>query len=110
MKVAYLSELIRSFNGNGILVDGSPLTVKDLLLQYVGTFESDKGAELIMARKIGQKIYDCKEPYFEFEDAEWALVKQAISKPKHVALVMGSFLEFIGKVDRNEYVESRRDG
>jgi len=103
VKVVSLVELIRGFDGKGMLVDGRPFVTKDLLLQYSGTFESEKGSELILARKVGQKIYDCKLTFVELEDAEWAIIKQAVSKPKHMALVMGPFLEFIEKVDNNEF-------
>ena len=102
MKTVYLNELIRGFNGDGILVDGEPMSVKDLLLQYVGTFTSNNGAELILARRVGQKIYDAKED-IDLEETEWNIVKQAVSRPKHVALVMGAFLEFINRVDRDEF-------
>jgi hypothetical protein len=98
MKNVPLTFPIRGWDGNPIAVDGKPLTVRELCLQYVGTFESENGKDCIIARKIGQRIYDCTEDMIALEDAEFNILERSMQKPRHIAIVMGHLLEIMDDV------------
>lgn len=103
MKKVPLTKAVRGWDGRVLLVEGNPLTVKELLLQYVGTFESEVGKELILARKLGQKIYDSREDLVEIEEPEFSVIKKSTSRPRHIAIVMGFLLEVLEGVEQDQY-------
>lgn len=72
-------------NFDGSIIEG--LTLKGVLLQYLGTFSSQKGEDMIAAYTLGQRVYEPARQSLTLSDKELELVKNAISKPQHIAMV-----------------------
>jgi hypothetical protein len=82
---------IRTFDGKPIPADatGKPMVIKDVLLHYLGTFNSKNGKSMIEAYQLGVKIAGHVEPEISLENAEFNLVKEAMQNPVHGALIIG---------------------
>lgn len=79
-------------------VDGD-LTFKTVMIQCVGgLFTSTNIKDNILARKVGQKIYDSKKD-LDLEDAEFELlcksVKEVVKKSHFTAIVIGPLCEYL---------------
>ena len=88
---------IRTFDGRPLPVDvtGKPMLIKDVLLHYLGTFNSKNGKSMIEAYKLGVKISDYSESEIQLENAEFNIIKEAIQNPVHGALIIGQLQEAI---------------
>lgn len=82
---------IKTFDGKAIPgdVSGRPMTVKDAVLHYLGTFNSKNGKSMIEAYQLGVKIAGHVEPEISLENAEFNLIKEATQNPAHGALIIG---------------------
>jgi hypothetical protein len=94
MKRIRVNKVIEGFDGKPIVMGGEALVVKDMMLQYLGTFASENPQEMIVAFAIGQKVYSA-ESYVDLENAEYKIIEKAISKPQHGTVVFVPFKEAI---------------
>lgn len=70
--------------------DDKVIRVQDILVQYLGQFFQAKDPKkVILAYKVGQKIYDAKFDSLELEDAEFELIEEALKEPKHSPMILG---------------------
>ena len=95
MKKLAISEEIKGFDGISIAFDNRPITVRDVLMAHIGSHAGNSGEEMIRIRNLGQRIFDCKKKSLEFEDADFAIIKQSLDKPQFSAIVMGPVWEMI---------------
>jgi len=86
-----LGKQINTFDGKSLPADatGKPMVVKDVLLHYLGTFNSKNGKSMIEAYQLGMKIAGHTEAEIQLENAEFNLVKEATQIPQHGALIIG---------------------
>lgn len=91
-----LTDEIKSLRGLPYInADGSAMTVKDALLEQVGSYRAKSGAESIKAYALGQKILS--EPFnLGLSDDERALLKATFDQPGLPAAVAGFVLAKIG--------------
>ena len=82
---------IRTFDGKPLPADvtGKPMVIKDVLLHYLGTFNSKNGKSMIEAYQLGVKIAGHADPEIEIENAEFNILKEATQTPVHGALIIG---------------------
>jgi len=82
-----LDKGITGYDGAEMLINGKPLVIKDLMMQYVGSYVTQDGKESIAVNAIGQKLYDTKKDKVEFTDDEYKLLLKATDKPQHITMV-----------------------
>jgi hypothetical protein len=82
---------LTTFEGKPIPADptGKPMVIKDVLLHYLGTFNSKNGKSMIEAYQLGVKIAAHAEPEIDLENAEFNVLKEATQNPQHGALIIG---------------------
>ena len=83
--------------------DDKTIYVRDLLIQAVGNqFKAENKARVILAYKVGQKLFDCPDQFIDLEDAEFELIKSAIEKPLPglSPLVMGQIYPVIDDAEK----------
>ncbi len=95
---------IRTFDGRVISVDATmkPMTIKDVLLHYIGTFNTKDGKRLIEAYKLGLKLSDYYEQTINIENSDWLIIQEAIQTPVHGALIMGQLQEAIEAAEKTK--------
>ena len=109
MKYIAVNDLIVDFSGGIIPGEkGEPVRVRDILLQYLGAFLSEKGKDLVIARKVGQAVYDCKIDKLALEDAEFEILEKSIAKPRHGALLMAPL--FAAVEDAKKEIPAKNEG
>jgi hypothetical protein len=86
MKRINLKEEIKGFDGKAVMLGDEALTVKTLLMQYIGTYASENAADMVVAYAIGQKVYD-NESYVDLNGSEYRVVEKAIARPQHGTVV-----------------------
>ena len=80
----------RAFDGKPLMeAPGKPIIIKDVLLHYLGTFNSKNGKTMIEAYRLGVKVAGHVEPEITLENAEFNLIKEATQNPAHGALIIG---------------------
>lgn len=92
---------IKTFDGRTIITDSSmqPMTIKDIVLHYLGVYNSQDGKRLIEAYRLGIRVADCREPTINIENQDFLLIKEAIQKPSHGALIAGQLQEAIEQAE-----------
>jgi len=93
MKKLRISTIINDFGGEPILSDKRPLTIKDVILNHIGTFASKNGKEVIRLSKLGHKVYDHVTPYIDLEDAEFELLEKVLAEPRMSVLAVAPVFE-----------------
>jgi len=84
--------------------DGSKLreiTVKAILLQYLGTFSHNDGAKMIRAYKLGQLVFD-GSGNMSFDDKDVEIIREALKKPQHIAIVYAQICDIFGVNGENK--------
>lgn len=96
MKTIKQSTVLKGFDQTTPLQQGTEiLTLKDILLACLGRFVSQDGKQVIAAYAMGCKLHGCTEPSFDVEDADFEVIKVAVSQngsqtgPQFTAVVMG---------------------
>ena len=94
MKKIDLNSKILGFDGKPIRDSDKKrdMVLKDLLLNYVGYFQSQDGAELIAASVLAHKIYKAVG-IIELNEDETKTLKKAVETPRHVAVVYAAMME-----------------
>ena len=111
MKSLNVNEVIRSFNDQPVIgADSKPFTIKDLVLQYVGSYETRKPDEHIGVFVIGQKLWVCEAGQLELEDAEFKLLKKTLEIPKHATAVMAPLLKWLERMEKINEDSSDKKG
>ncbi|MCU0589854.1 MAG: hypothetical protein MUC33_01320 [Desulfobacterales bacterium] len=91
-----LKEEIKSFRGLPYInADGSPMTVKDALLEQVGSYRAKSGAESIKVYALGQAILASVD-ILRMDADDVALLKTTFDQPGLPAAVAGFVLAKIG--------------
>lgn len=83
MKKIKINGEIKDFSGNvAAIVDGKPMTVRDVIMQQVGSYSSATGKETLENYALGMKIHECKFGLLELEEAEFKQLEKVLnSKP-----------------------------
>lgn len=93
MKTLKINDPILSYDGEPLtdnLRDGDDKRIlyKDMFIQVLGPMFQGRGAvdveKVILAHKVGQKLFDCKDESIELEDAEFNLLKEAAESPSSI--------------------------
>ena len=86
-----LGKEMKTFDGKVLPGDatGKAMVLKDVVLHYLGTFNSKNGASMIEAYRLGVKIAGHVEPEIQLENAEFNIIKEATQNPVHGALIIG---------------------
>ena len=82
-----LDKGINGYDGEVMLINDKPLIIKDLLMQYLGSFVSQDGKESIAVNAVGQRLYTSKAEETELTDDEYKLLLKATDKPQHISMV-----------------------
>lgn len=106
MKTLFIGKEILDYRGKSLILPGEnePLTIREILLRAVGShnFNPDglNGKKNIMGWKLGEKLFDCKEPVIDLEDAEFEMVKESLSACIFSCLIMGPVEEEIERAEK----------
>ena len=104
MKSIDLSIELKKFNKENVVFDGVALTIGEVILAHLTTFKATDWKKAILARKIGDKVYEAglgEDNTVGLEDAEFDLVKEAVKKSEiYTALIMGTVYMELDKVDK----------
>ena len=93
MKTLKIDDPILSYEGKPFtdnLRDGADKAIyfKDIFIQVLGPMFQARGAvdaeQIILAHKVGQKLFDCESESIELEDAEFNLLKEAAESPSSI--------------------------
>ena len=103
MRKINLKEEIKGFDGKPVLLGSDALTVKTMLIQYLGTFASENTSEMIIAHAIGQKVYDGDSNVL-ITSSEFRLIEKALEKPQHGAVV---YVPFKNAIDGSKEVDKK---
>lgn len=77
--------------------------MKDLLMQYVGQlFGANNKEKALLAYRVAQKIYDHTEDPLELEDAEFAIVQEAVKVPKHGPMWIVPIYQALADAEKKE--------
>ncbi len=104
MKVIPLSKRITGHDDKPLVdKDGVEMCIGNVFVAALGRSTFQDGRDVILAHKVGRKIYDQVETgaeSMELEDAEFALLKQAaqLNGPQFISLILGPTLEELYKV------------
>ena len=103
MRKINLKEEIKGFDGKAVMLGDEALTVKTILIQYLGTFASENTSEMIIAYAIGQNIYESKNSVL-VSSSEFRLIEKALEKPQHGAVV---YVPFKNAIDGSKEVDKK---
>lgn len=103
MKTLNIGKEITGIEGNKIMVAETQefVKVKDILLQYIGSFVAKNGKESIQIFDIGQRIYNAID-YVDLEDAEFELLERSLTPHKHNAIIMSGVEREMMKAKKDE--------
>lgn len=103
MKYLTIDRALKTYAGKEILDNGKVVTIKDILIQYVGQlFDSKDKKENLLAFHLGLRINDCTIGQLKLEDAEFDLVVKATDEPKgHGPMIMGPIYEELAIAVKN---------
>jgi hypothetical protein len=90
--------------------DDKVISVKDLLVQYVGQlFDEQNKEKVLRAYMLAQKIYNCDSDFMDVEDAEFKLIVEATDKPKmgHTPMILGPL--YIALKEAEKRAEKKRE-
>lgn len=86
MKTLKIGDPVLAFNGEPFtdsLREGEDKVIrfKDIFIQVLGPmFQGDRSGSVervLLANKVGQKLFDCRDESIDLEDAEFSLLEQA---------------------------------
>ncbi len=99
-----LGKGITTFDGSPLPWDsaGKPTFVKDLVLHYLGTFNSKNGKSMIEAGALGFKIAAYTESEIQLENAELNIIKEATQNPVHGALIVYQFNAALDEAEKTK--------
>ena len=102
-----LQQAITGFDDEPMEFDGVVMTIKDLLVQYVGSYTSDNPTEMVETWEIGPKLSKAKNK-IELEDREFLLLKKMTDKPKHINLLYSPMRKYLDAVKEKEEKKEKK--
>ena len=72
-----------------------PAKIKDILIQYLVGYKGKEPKQVMLARKVAQKVFDFEGLSLEVEDAEFDLIEEAVKEPQHNALIIAPIYEML---------------
>ena len=101
--VVELGKVMVTFDGRPIPdFQGNPMSVRDVLLHYLGTYTSKNGKNIIDAYQLGMKIAKHTEATIQLENAEFLILKESVQNPAHGALIMGQIAEVLDRAEETK--------
>ena len=102
VKIENLDQALKDFSGVEIKNGGVLLTIKEVLVNHLGTMTislAGSGEKVVKSYKLGKKLYDAekgKELTIPKEDIQF--IKDTIlHSPVYTSLVLGQVVEFLEK-------------
>lgn len=94
-----LDQELKNFDGTNL----SGISVKAIMIQYLGTYGSQEGKKVIAAYKLGTRVYDASGE-IELSDSELDIMRDSLQKPQHIAIVYAQICDVFNVNGDNDVV------
>ena len=85
-----IGSIIIDYNGNPVVDENGPLTIRKLLRMYAGMYVPDRNPkaaeESVIANAVALKIHNA-ETEVDLTEEEYSILNKSISTPRHGSLV-----------------------